>query len=576
MQPVVDKKQPQVGRMQPKIILQFKCEVIFMKFEEKLQNLRKASNLNQEQLADKLNVSRQAVSKWESGVSYPETDKLVAMTKLFNCSMDDLLNEHMSDEAIMKKKNRHVSAYIDSFLDFITRTVNMFCSMKFSSFFKMAFELIVIGIIIVLFMGILKMLGSELIGSLLSFLPGASFSLIFNLFDTVLLLIVIIISFIAFIQIYKARYLDYYDQLVYKYEQKKANPSVEEQEENNMHLEKLEEENKKSKKEEKREHIIIRDPSHRPLEFLSPISKFIVGCIKFIVLCFSICFVISFICFVVALVISAYLISANTLFIACVIGLLACLIINYQVLELIYDFIFNKRVAAMRHFITFLVAIILLGSSIGIGFIKFKDFTFISEEIKDNLISHKTTYKMQDDLIIAAPYEKMIFEIDEDESDVILDIAYDEKFSEHGIVNKKNNYRINIVKNTINAREIFSDIVADLKKNIIRDNSYYYSWNIKITTNSENATTIIKNISRRYHIEKTTVEDGYVIYVSREVDDHAYCELNDLDIYDCYEVEKDYRCSYEFKDGSLVVSDNCYCEYYDKNRYNCQLKDMYY
>ena len=45
-----------------------------MKFEDKLQYLRKKANLSQEQLADKLNVSRQAVSKWESGASYPEMD----------------------------------------------------------------------------------------------------------------------------------------------------------------------------------------------------------------------------------------------------------------------------------------------------------------------------------------------------------------------------------------------------------------------------------------------------------------------------------------------------------------------
>ena len=48
-----------------------------MKFDEKLQKLRKASGMSQEVLADKLGVSRQAVSKWESGSSYPEMDKLI-------------------------------------------------------------------------------------------------------------------------------------------------------------------------------------------------------------------------------------------------------------------------------------------------------------------------------------------------------------------------------------------------------------------------------------------------------------------------------------------------------------------
>ena len=63
-----------------------------MSFNEKLQILRKEMKLSQEQLADKLNVSRQAVSKWESGASYPEMDKLIALCKLFKCSIDDLTN----------------------------------------------------------------------------------------------------------------------------------------------------------------------------------------------------------------------------------------------------------------------------------------------------------------------------------------------------------------------------------------------------------------------------------------------------------------------------------------------------
>ena len=50
-----------------------------MKFNEKLQKLRKQNKMSQEQLADLLEVSRQAVSKWESGTTYPEMDKLLML-----------------------------------------------------------------------------------------------------------------------------------------------------------------------------------------------------------------------------------------------------------------------------------------------------------------------------------------------------------------------------------------------------------------------------------------------------------------------------------------------------------------
>ncbi len=68
-----------------------------MTFGEKLSKLRKEQNYTQEQLADILNVSRQSISKWESDIAYPETDKLIKMGKLFDCSMDYLLNEEITE-----------------------------------------------------------------------------------------------------------------------------------------------------------------------------------------------------------------------------------------------------------------------------------------------------------------------------------------------------------------------------------------------------------------------------------------------------------------------------------------------
>lgn len=62
-----------------------------MTFGDKLAKLRREQNYTQEQLADALGVSRQSVSKWESDLAYPETDKLVKICELFNCSSDYLL-----------------------------------------------------------------------------------------------------------------------------------------------------------------------------------------------------------------------------------------------------------------------------------------------------------------------------------------------------------------------------------------------------------------------------------------------------------------------------------------------------
>ena len=62
-----------------------------MRFSEKLPKLRKNNNLSQEQLAEQLGVSRQAVSKWESEQSTPDLEKVIAMSELFEVTTDYIL-----------------------------------------------------------------------------------------------------------------------------------------------------------------------------------------------------------------------------------------------------------------------------------------------------------------------------------------------------------------------------------------------------------------------------------------------------------------------------------------------------
>ena len=69
-----------------------------MEFYQKLQKLRKANGMSQEEMAAQLNVSRQAVSKWENGQGFPETDKLIQISSMFNVSTDYLLKEEQPGE----------------------------------------------------------------------------------------------------------------------------------------------------------------------------------------------------------------------------------------------------------------------------------------------------------------------------------------------------------------------------------------------------------------------------------------------------------------------------------------------
>ena len=69
-----------------------------MTLGEKIARQRRELNYTQEQLADILGVSRQSISKWESDIAYPETDKLIELGKIFDCSLDYLLKEEITEK----------------------------------------------------------------------------------------------------------------------------------------------------------------------------------------------------------------------------------------------------------------------------------------------------------------------------------------------------------------------------------------------------------------------------------------------------------------------------------------------
>lgn len=89
-----------------------------MEFNEKLQELRKARSLTQEELADALFVSRTAISKWESGRGYPSLDSLKEISRYFSVSIDDLI----STEEI-------ISAAADEKKEFMDKYISLICNM---------------------------------------------------------------------------------------------------------------------------------------------------------------------------------------------------------------------------------------------------------------------------------------------------------------------------------------------------------------------------------------------------------------------------------------------------------------
>lgn len=78
-----------------------------MNFAEKIQKMRKERDLSQEELAEILHVSRQAVSKWEAGQCMPDLNKLIDLSEYFNTSIDSLVKdeETRSDKEPFEKES---------------------------------------------------------------------------------------------------------------------------------------------------------------------------------------------------------------------------------------------------------------------------------------------------------------------------------------------------------------------------------------------------------------------------------------------------------------------------------------
>lgn len=73
-----------------------------MTFAENVKMLRKQAGMSQEQLAEKLGVSRQAVTKWETGAGIPDIENIMAISMLFDISIDDLLSNERGSKKVVE------------------------------------------------------------------------------------------------------------------------------------------------------------------------------------------------------------------------------------------------------------------------------------------------------------------------------------------------------------------------------------------------------------------------------------------------------------------------------------------
>ena len=447
---------------------------------ENLKRIRKDNNLSQEQLAEKLGVSRQSVSKWENGEAYPEMDKVLQLCKMFNLNIDELLNQDIKEVNESKQSRINIDKYVGDFLDFITKTINLFSSMKFKDIVKCLIEQAIIGLIIFSLLSIIGLVGSNFLHSVLFFIPHEIYYDVYNIFSGLYSLFAFIVGLCIMLHIFKIRYLDYF--------------IIEEKEEvTEEKKEDIKEEVKEEKKvfERKKEKVIIRDPKDSKNGFISLLAKGILYMVKFFVLLFGISFCASLVGFVVAFVLSFAIAKSGLVFIGILLLLLGCIFINLVILNLIYNFLRSIKSKTKVMMFVFISSLILFGVGVGLTCLGILNFEYINENNNPNYIETTETIKMSDNYYIEHMYNVEFIESSND--DLKLVFVHPDFYSVECIISYDtiwfNNYDVDGIK-------IINRVIDDFNDRKIMEYGYF---KVKVYTNKENINKLKENSYNQYH-----------------------------------------------------------------------------
>ena len=451
-----------------------------MNLSENLKKIRKDNNLSQEQFAEKLGVSRQSDSKWENGEAYPEMDKVLQLCKMFNLNIDELLNQDIKEVNENKQRKIYVDKYVGDFLDYITKVINLFSSMKFRDIVKCLIEQSIIGSIIFSLLSIIGLVGSNFLHSILFFIPHDIYYDVYNIFSGLYSLFAFIVGLCIMLHIFKIRYLDYF--------------VIEEKEEvTEEKKEDIKEEVKEEKKvfERKKEKVIIRDPKDSKNGFISLLAKGILYMVKFFVLLFGISFSASLVGFVVAFVLSFAIAKSGLVFIGILLLLLGCIFIYLVILNLIYNFLRSIKSKTKVMMFVFISSLILFGVGVGLTCLGILNFEYINENNNPNYIETTEIIKMSDNYYIEHMYNVEFIESSND--DLKLVFVHPDFYSVECIISNDsiwfNDYDVDGIK-------IINRVIDDFNDRKIMEYGYF---KVKVYTNKDNFNKLKENRYNQYH-----------------------------------------------------------------------------
>lgn len=457
-----------------------------MKFGENLQKLRKEKGISQEQLAEQLGVTRQSVSKWESGASYPEMDKIVALCNMFHCDLDVLINKDVMEERERKDASNVVKNLFQSAADYVKKTIYLFEHRSFKDIIKMCAQvLIIIGVI--LCFSLPFMLLKEIVVSL--FYTGNNwFSIFFSHFwEFIFNASYAILAIATFLYIFKVKFLD---------EEEIVEIVEEESEENTS-------QNDFSKGTSEKQKVKVVKVKENNFSLLDLLSKAITVCLKCILFFFLIPVVIGTIFDVICLVVLIALIFRGLFLVGPILLLLGLGIFAIVVMEIIFDFIFNLKFSKRRVIITILSSIVVSAIGIGLSVWYFLNLNVIHDVPKNfQSVSQEEVYSMNDDLYIDYyDYSNTKFVVDDSLTDQVR-VRIDYYLIANDVELVEDNHEVYLdfdVVESINMKDITDSIIRDLKHNEIHNYNQLGSVSMTITTSQENIDKLQDNYDRQYY-----------------------------------------------------------------------------
>ena len=528
-----------------------------MKFGDKLYELRKKNGYSQEELADKLGVSRQSVSKWESNATYPETDKIIQIANLFDCSMDDLINDKVVDVESTLRKNKNTTRNIwDSFLTFITDTVTMFSKMSFSQGFKCLIEIIILSSLLGIFGNIMCGIASSVISNIFMFLSHETIHIIKEVLDSIFNLIWFVVAIIVIVHVFKLRYLNNYQETIKE------------------EKERVENENKKNNKDD--EKIEIKNDNDKPFEFLSVLAKIVIFFIKFIAFFILIGFIFSSVGLIVASVLDLILIPTHLIFLWIELLLVAFSIISVQIILLLINFIFNRKTKILPHVIVFISSLVVIGLSIGFIALTVGKFDIIRDNNNLKLETQSIELKYKDNLVIDSAigfdnYKyKYIIDNSISDGDIIVSRDIDSRYfkiTTHD-TEQDNMPMIQVFeenKNTI--KFIENEIIKNLKNNKIYTYEDLDDQPIVIKANEKTINDLINNLKKLYLIEENKKGNEITIFTHSEKVYFKYGLVGEYDAANDKIIYEDdgsnYKCIKQIEATSYGDRIVYICEYYE-------------